>query len=126
MVTVVDAEAPEKVESSRKRGRKREKTSDLQVSFGAPSDSFLSEPGAPKQRPTVPLSVEKPLEIGTKRPETPENGGEKGISCPHCGCQHLPVRYTRMQRRRRMRVRDCYGCGREVVTYERIANTEGV
>ncbi len=45
-----------------------------------------------------------------------------GVSCPTCGCEHLPVYYTRKRRGGKIiRVRICRHCGRRVLTTERVA-----
>lgn len=45
---------------------------------------------------------------------------DKGLSCPECGCKHLPVWYTRPRLNKIMRVRKCRNCGMRLTTYERI------
>ncbi len=42
-----------------------------------------------------------------------------GLVCPKCGCQHLPVYYSRPKKGYILRVRACRHCGRRVVTRER-------
>ncbi|MBN2474854.1 MAG: hypothetical protein JXB62_09630 [Pirellulales bacterium] len=49
----------------------------------------------------------------------PAAGAMLGITCPCCGCRHLPVLYTRQLVRQTMRVRQCRHCGRRVKTYEK-------
>ena len=47
-----------------------------------------------------------------------------GITCPTCGCSHLPVVYTRRAPLHRIkRVRQCRNCGRRVVSYEKVPET---
>ena len=47
---------------------------------------------------------------------------ERGIACPHCGCRHLPVLYTRrVPGKSIMRVRECRNCGKRVRTREEVS-----
>lgn len=50
-------------------------------------------------------------------PATPEP--KRGLSCPRCGCDHLPVLYTRQKLGHILRVRQCRHCGRRITTRER-------
>jgi len=45
------------------------------------------------------------------------------MACPSCGCQHLPVAYTRHRGRFIVRARDCRHCGRRITTREKITGT---
>lgn len=45
----------------------------------------------------------------------------KGLVCPRCDCERMPVYYTRKRLGRVMRVRICDNCGHKATTYERIA-----
>jgi len=41
-----------------------------------------------------------------------------GIVCHGCGCRHFLVVYTRRERGRIVRRRECRHCGRRITTYE--------
>jgi transcriptional regulator NrdR family protein len=41
-----------------------------------------------------------------------------GLSCPKCGCHHLPVVYTRPYGEKTMRRRCCRNCGWRFATFE--------
>ncbi len=43
----------------------------------------------------------------------------QGLACPTCGCEHLPVLYTRHRLGSVRRVRQCRSCGRRIKTTER-------
>jgi len=43
-----------------------------------------------------------------------------GLTCPSCGCRHLPVWYTRQKPGYVLRVRLCRHCGRRVTSRERL------
>lgn len=59
---------------------------------------------------------------GERRAESGELEEVIGVSCPDCGCEHLPVYYTRRRRGGKIiRVRICRHCGRKVLTTERVA-----
>lgn len=54
--------------------------------------------------------------------KTPGEEPERGLSCPDCGCAHVPVKYTRdLPGGRRVRVRECRNCGRRIRTTERLS-----
>lgn len=44
----------------------------------------------------------------------------KGLVCPHCGCQHFYVIYTRPQAGKIVRRKECRHCGRRVTTTEKV------
>lgn len=47
---------------------------------------------------------------------------QRGLACPHCGCEHFRVIYTRRALGKKVvRSRECRNCGRRVITYERVA-----
>ena len=40
---------------------------------------------------------------------------KRGLECPHCGCKHLPVLYTRrVPGQSIMRVRECQNCKKRI------------
>lgn len=41
-----------------------------------------------------------------------------GLCCRNCGCDEMPVYYTRQTLGRILRVRECRNCGRRVRTWE--------
>ncbi len=44
---------------------------------------------------------------------------KRGLQCPHCGCAHFRVLYTRPALGCRiLRRRECRYCGRRITTYE--------
>ena len=45
---------------------------------------------------------------------------DRGLSCPRCGCRHLPVVYTRPRENCIVRARDCRNCGKRIITRERL------
>ncbi len=45
---------------------------------------------------------------------------KRGLECPHCGCVHLRVLYTRRAfGGRLLRRRECRHCGKRITTWER-------
>lgn len=53
---------------------------------------------------------------------TPKPEGKESVSrmrCKDCGCEHLPVLYTRHRESKVIRVRECRNCGRRVATQEK-------
>ncbi len=50
----------------------------------------------------------------------PKPEDQRGLRCPACGCEHLPVLYTRQRPGHVMRIRACRHCGRRVTTRERL------
>lgn len=50
---------------------------------------------------------------------------DRGLSCPTCGCRHLPVYYTRQHSGRVTRCRECRHCGRRILTHERVTGAPG-
>jgi len=56
-----------------------------------------------------------------QQPKAPQAKESKRLQCPSCGCEHLPVYYTRhIAGRFIRRVRKCRHCGRQIVTSERL------
>ncbi len=50
---------------------------------------------------------------------TPKPDSEpKGLVCPHCGCRHFYVVYTRPRTGKIVRRKECRHCGRRILTYE--------
>lgn len=91
--------------AKRKRGAK------TRIDLGANdtrADVLVPEGGPARETPEVVADV----------PPPPEKN--KGLSCPSCGCRHLPVVKTRPGWGGRiMRVRECRHCGRRLTTFER-------
>lgn len=58
--------------------------------------------------------------MSKRKPKPDGKDGPRGLSCPKCGCRHLPVWYTRPRRGYTLRVRSCRNCGHRVTTRERI------
>ncbi|QDV26658.1 NrdR family transcriptional regulator [Aureliella helgolandensis] len=52
--------------------------------------------------------------------QPPEAPAVTGLQCPSCGGNDLPVWYTRKRLNKTLRMRICSGCGRRLITYERI------
>jgi len=51
--------------------------------------------------------------------QAPDKTGDRGISCPTCGCRHFYTTHTEPLRNGRIRRRKlCRYCGRKIVTYE--------
>jgi len=50
---------------------------------------------------------------------TPIAEPKRGLICPRCGCEHLPVLYTRQKLDHILRVRECRHCGRRITARER-------
>jgi len=48
-----------------------------------------------------------------------------GVSCPECGCRHMPAVRTRRVRNKMVRTRRCRHCGQEVTTSEAITSNGG-
>lgn len=57
-------------------------------------------------------------EIGNPVHLSPSDPKKLGLACPRCGCQHLPVIYTRRKPGYILRLRECRHCGRRVRTRE--------
>lgn len=43
-----------------------------------------------------------------------------GLECPHCGCRHFYVVYTRPKADRIVRRKECRHCQRRVTTHEKL------
>ncbi len=54
-----------------------------------------------------------------RREPKKEKAAEERLSCPRCGCEHLPVAYTRHRNKMIVRKRRCRHCGRFIITRER-------
>jgi DNA-directed RNA polymerase subunit M/transcription elongation factor TFIIS len=74
---------------------------------GAPRKSKKKAPSAPVIRPAAPAIPRDPPAEDVQR-----------ISCPRCGCQHLPVLYTRHRNGGTERFRECRHCGKRIRTRE--------
>jgi len=56
-----------------------------------------------------------------------ENRAAQGLTCPHCGCTHHHVLYTRAKGNCILRRKECRHCGRRMFTREVISdNTEAL
>ena len=62
----------------------------------------------------------------TNQPPADEQEEEAyGLSCAKCGCQHLPVYYTRPRRGGYIvRVRQCRHCGERLTTREKVVGSK--
>lgn len=54
-----------------------------------------------------------------ERTQQKEPEEKRGLECPHCGCGHFRVLYTRSKPGGRLlRRRECRHCGKRITTYE--------
>jgi len=57
--------------------------------------------------------------VADERETKPET--ERGLECRKCGCRHMFVVWTRHQRGKIVRRRECRYCGTKITTFEREA-----
>ena len=57
----------------------------------------------------------------TQRKHWPSRDAPQRLTCPTCGCTHLPVLNTRHSEGQTVRYHRCRHCGWRITTYERAA-----
>ena len=51
------------------------------------------------------------------QPQSPQSN--QGLACPHCGCRHFYVVYTRPKADKIVRRKECRHCGKRITTHEK-------
>ena len=54
-----------------------------------------------------------------KQPQPQSSQSNRGLACPHCGCRHFYVVYTRPKTDRIVRRKECRHSGKRITTQEK-------